>query len=122
MYTGKKILLIEDDLDISKIITYRLEKEKYQTLVSYDGKNGIQTVREESPDLILLDLNIPVISGYDVCRKIKKDKELKSIPVIILSASGLEASEKSMKCGADDYLLKPFEMEELLKMIEKHLK
>ena len=117
----KRILVIEDEMDVLKMTVFRLKKAGYDVLTADDGKKGLDTVEQERPDFIFLDLNLPVMDGYEVCRELKKDEELKKIPVVILSASSDGIKEKSIEIGADDYIIKPYEPQELLNKIEKFL-
>ena len=110
---AKRILVVEDELDILKMTVFRLKREGYEVVTAMDGAKGLEMAEKEKPDLIFLDLNLPVIDGYEVCRKLKADKELKKIPVVILSASSDKIKEKSAEIGADDYMIKPYEPAEL---------
>ena len=121
MDEAKRILVIEDEMDVLKMTVFRLKKAGYDVLTADDGKKGLETVEQERPDFIFLDLNLPVMDGYEVCRELKKDEELKKIPVVILSASSDGIKEKSIEIGADDYIIKPYEPQELLNKIEKFL-
>ena len=121
MDEAKRILVIEDEMDVLKMTVFRLKKAGYDVLTADDGKKGLETAEQERPDFIFLDLNLPVMHGYEVCRELKKDEELKKIPVVILSASSDGIKEKSIEIGADDYIIKPYEPQELLNKIEKFL-
>ncbi len=121
MDEAKRILVIEDEMDVLKMTVFRLKKAGYDVLTADDGKKGLETAEQERPDFIFLDLNLPVMDGYEVCRELKKDEELKKIPVVILSASSDGIKEKSIEIGADDYIIKPYEPQELLNKIEKFL-
>ena len=103
----KKILIIEDDKFLRELITRKLEKEGYETSQAVDGEDGFKKVSSEKPDLILLDLILPGIDGFDVLSIIKKDDQLSGIPVIILSNLGQkEDVERGLNLGAIDYLIK----------------
>lgn len=104
-----KIVLIEDEEDIAALIKLQADISGYKILVEVDGLNGYRTVERERPDLVIVDVMIPGQSGLDVCRKIKTNPELKTIPVIILSAKSEELDiVLGLELGADDYVSKPF--------------
>lgn len=121
---AKKILIIEDDRYLRELIIKKLEKEKFEILEAIDGEEGLKKAKEEKPDLILLDLILPGIDGYKVLAQIKRDPEISSIPVIILSNLGqIQEVEKGLKLGAADYLVKAhFTPEEVIKKIKHYLK
>lgn len=105
----KRILLIEDEEDIAALIKLQAEILGYKLHVEVDGINGYRAIEREKPDLAIIDIMLPGINGYDVCRKIKNSPELKNIPVIILSAKGEELDVVlGLELGADDYVAKPF--------------
>ena len=109
MSQKQKILLIEDEEDIAALIKLQADLSGYKLLVETDGINGYRAVEREKPDLVILDLMLPGQSGLDVCRKIKRHPELKTIPVIILSAKSEELDVVlGLELGADDYVTKPF--------------
>ncbi|MDO9543031.1 MAG: response regulator [Kiritimatiellia bacterium] len=119
----KKILLIEDEPSQVMMIKFRLEANNFDFLAACDGEEGLKKARAEKPDLILLDLIMPKINGYEVCRRLRQNPETKNIPVIILTASvGNDVNEKSLACGANDCLIKPFESAELVAKIKTWLK
>lgn len=104
-----KIVLIEDEEDIASLIKLQAEIAGYQIHVEVDGLNGLRAVEREKPDLVLLDLMLPGQSGLDVCRKIKSHPDLKSIPVIMITAKSEELDViLGLELGADDYVTKPF--------------
>ncbi len=103
----QKILIIEDDRFLRELITQKLLKEGYDVSESIDGEKGIKAVTEEKPDLILLDLILPGIDGFEVLSKIEENPDLAKIPVIILSNLGQKDDiERGLKLGAIDYLIK----------------
>ena len=123
MAEQKRVLIIDDEPDILKVIVFRLKKAGYEIIVSDNGKDGIDCAKKQRPDLILLDLYLPVIDGYEVCKRIKSDQDLKKIPIIFITASqAAEVKDKMQSSGADDYIIKPFEPAELLQKIEKYIK
>lgn len=105
--SDKKILIIEDDKFLRKLVLRKLASEGYDVLEAVDGEHGIKEVHAKNPDLILLDLILPGIDGFEVLARIKQDKDTNSIPVIILSNLGQkEDIEKGFNLGAVDYLIK----------------
>jgi DNA-binding response OmpR family regulator len=118
----KKILIIEDDKDMVHILKSILELEGYKTVAASDGKEGINAVKREMPDVIVLDLILPKMDGNEVCRRIKRDPELCKIPVIILTAKGTTRDElEGIMDGADDYITKPFNPLDLIETIKHTL-
>ena len=121
---AKKILVIEDDKFLRELIARKLSDDGFVIIEAMDGEEGIKKVKEEKPDLILLDLILPSIDGFEVLSQIKKDENLKSIPVIILSNFGQrEEVEKGLKMGAVDYLIKAhFTLGEIIEKMKNILK
>ena len=104
---AKKILLIEDDKFLRKVINKKLSKEGYLVIEAIDGEKGLKAIEEEKPDLVLLDLVLPEIDGFEVLAKMKTNPAISKIPVIILSNLGeKEEIEKGFRMGAKDYLIK----------------
>ncbi len=123
MSQKKRILLIEDEEDIAALIKLQAELSGFKLHVEVDGINGFRAVEREKPDLVLLDIMLPGQNGYDVCRKIKSTPELKSIPVIILTAKDEELDILlGLELGADDYILKPFSPKVLMSRIRAVLR
>lgn len=119
----KRILLVDDEAQLVELVKMRLEANGYQVLTAYDGKEALDVAKKEMPDLIILDLMLPKIDGYKVCRMLKFDEKYKKIPIIMFTARALEADKKAgMEVGADDYITKPFEPELLLMKIKDFLK
>lgn len=119
----KKILIIEDDKDIVEMIKYNLEKERYSSVVSFNGKQGISLAKKNNPDIILLDLMLPDIDGFDVCKLLKNNELTDRIPIIMLTAKSREADKVAgLELGADDYLTKPFSPRELIARIKAVLR
>ena len=116
----KHILIIEDDANIAELIRLYLEKDGFDVTISSDGKNGVDTFFEISPTLVLLDIMLPEMDGWDVCREIRKKS---NIPIIMLTAKS-ETSDKvhGLELGADDYISKPLEMKELIARIHAVLR
>lgn len=116
----KKILIIEDDKFLRKLISQKLIKMGYDVVKAVDGEKGIKSIEEEKPDLVLLDLILPVVNGFEVLARIKSDPILAKIPVIIISNLGQkEEVEEGLKLGAVDYLIKAhFTLKEITDKIE----
>ena len=113
-----KILVIDDEMHIVELLKFNLETANYDVDYSYDGFDGFIKAKEMKPDLILLDWMLPNISGIDVLRKIRTDKDLQNIPVIMLTAKNMESDKvEGLEVGADDYITKPFGVKELLARI-----
>ena len=114
-----KILLVEDDLLIQELVTFNLEREGYTVKIAGDGKSGLEMVSSEMPDLILLDVMLPELDGYEVCKAIRANKETASLPIIMLSARD-EVADKviGLELGADDYVTKPFSTRELVARVK----
>lgn len=120
--TKKKILVVDDELDVQSIISFRLEINGYDVSVASDGQDGLDKIKEGKPNLVLLDLMLPKINGFEICRMIKFDDKFKDLPIIILSALDKEDDrKKAMEGGADAYFLKPFDLESLLEKISSLL-
>lgn len=119
----KRILLIEDEEDIAALIKLQAELSGYKLHVEVDGINGYRAVEREKPDLVILDIMLPGQNGFDVCRKIKNNPELRNIPVIILSAKSDEIDTVlGLELGADDYVPKPFSPKVLFSRIKAVLR
>jgi len=117
----KTILIIEDDVSILRGLKDNLEYEGYSVITEANGENGLNTARKSSADLILLDIMLPGINGFEICRKIKKEKP--DLPIIMITARGSEMDKVGgLDLGADDYLTKPFSIPELLARIRAVLR
>jgi len=112
------ILIIEDDNDIFELLQYNFEKEGFEVTHSFNGETGLNLAIKNKPNLIVLDLMLPGISGHKVCQKLKENSETKKIPIIMLSAKSEEHDKiKGLETGADDYVTKPFSPAELIARI-----
>lgn len=120
MAARQKILIVDDDENISELISLYLTKEFYDTKIVHDGEEALRQFRLFSPNLILLDLMLPGIDGYQVCREIRQQS---SVPIIMLSAKG-EVFDKvlGLELGADDYIIKPFDTKELVARVKAVLR
>ena len=116
----EKILVVDDDKNICELLRLYIDKEGYQTVVAYDGKQALKLFEEEAPCLIVLDVMMPELDGWQVCREIRKSSD---VPIIMLTAKG-ETIDKvaGLEMGADDYIVKPFEMKELLARVHAVLR
>lgn len=118
----KKILVVDDQVDLVKTIQFALELEQYEVLVSYNGEDALNQARRENPDLILLDIMLPKLDGYKVCRLLKFDEQFKHIPILMLTAKTQEKDKiLGVETGADEYITKPFDIDELIGKIKKYL-
>ncbi|MCX7950802.1 MAG: response regulator transcription factor [Clostridiales bacterium] len=116
---SEKILIIDDELHIVELLKYNLEMNGYKVYYALNGNEGINIAYEKKPDLILLDIMLPEIDGFEVCKKIKRDDELANIPIIMLTAKGEEFDKiLGLELGADDYITKPFSVRELVARIK----
>jgi len=123
MSQKKRILLIEDEEDIAALIKLQAELSGYKLHVEVDGINGYRAIEREKPDLVILDIMLPGQNGFDVCRKMKSNSDLKNIPVIILSAKREELDVVlGLELGADDYVAKPFSPKVLFSRIKAVLR
>jgi phosphate regulon transcriptional regulator PhoB len=119
----KRILIIEDDPDIVELVRYNLSKEGYQVAAVGDGVTGLEKTRKSQPDLIVLDLMLPKLSGLEVCKEIRNDAALKQLPILMLTARGEEMDRVvGLEVGADDYVTKPFSPRELVARIRALLR
>jgi DNA-binding response OmpR family regulator len=119
----KKILVVDDQVDLVKTIQFALELEQYKVLVSYNGEDALNQARKENPDLILLDIMLPKLDGYKVCRLLKFDEKYKHIPILMMTAKTQEKDKLIGKeTGANEYITKPFDMDELMQKIETYLR
>jgi two-component system alkaline phosphatase synthesis response regulator PhoP len=115
----KRILIIEDDKDIVELVRYNLEKDGFQVLATGDGTTGLAQLRKSSPDLLILDLMLPKLSGLEVCKEVRRDAALNRLPILMLTARGEEADRiVGLELGADDYVTKPFSPRELVARIK----
>jgi len=119
----KRILIIEDDRDIVELVRYNLANEGYQITAALDGSTGLAALRKSPPDLLLLDLMLPRISGLEICREIRRDETLNRLPILMLTARGDEADRVvGLEMGADDYVTKPFSPRELAARVKALLR
>jgi DNA-binding response OmpR family regulator len=116
---AKRILLIEDDPSVLRAISYMLEKEGYDVLTAMNGLVGLRKAKEENPDLLVLDVMLPGIDGFEVCHRLRAESQTAQLPILMLSAKGQAADKATgLQVGADEYLTKPVERSVLLSKIE----
>lgn len=119
----KTVLVIEDERDLVELISFNLEKEGYRVMTALDGTTGLETARSHAPDLIILDLMLPGLTGIEICKILKKNEKMARIPVIMLTAKGEEIDRVvGFEVGADDYMVKPFSNRELMLRIKAVLR
>ncbi len=118
----KKVLIVDDEADLVELLKTELEAGGYDVLVALEGEQGIQKALLEKPDLLILDIMMPKMNGYEVLSRLRNNERTKRLPVIILSAKGETYSILDLQnLGATDYLIKPFESEEFLSIIQRYL-
>ena len=118
----KKILIVDDEVDLVETIRFPLELEGFQVLAAHNGEEGLNQARSENPDLILLDLMLPKLDGYKICRLLKFDDRYKHIPIFMLTAKTQEKDKiLGKETGADEYFTKPFDIDELIAKIKSNL-
>lgn len=121
MYSDKRILIIDDEPDFIEVIAMRLEANGYEVLRAYNGEEGLRTAVDEKPNLILLDVMMPGMDGFQTLREIRKTVGVRTTPVIMLTAKGESKSiRRGQELGATDYLIKPFDAEDLLELLARH--
>ena len=114
-----KVLLVEDNLPNQKMLARRLERRGYAIIVASDGAEGVAAAKEYQPDLILMDMSLPILSGWDATRQLKLDEATKKIPIIALTALAMVGDrEHAMDAGCDDYDTKPVDMDRLIEKID----
>lgn len=121
--TNFKILVVDDETYIVELVKFNLEKEGFEVIVAYDGVSALELVKSESPDLIVLDIMLPIMDGLEVCKALKQDENFNTIPIIMLTAKGGEIDTVlGLETGADDYITKPFSPRELLARVKARLR
>jgi two-component system, OmpR family, alkaline phosphatase synthesis response regulator PhoP len=117
-----KILVVDDEIYIVHILDFSLGMEGYEVVTALDGEQALERVASEKPDLIVLDIMMPKLDGYEVCRAVKSNPATRTIPVILLSAKGRNVDQKmGFDVGADDYITKPFSPRKLVERINQLL-
>jgi len=117
------VLVVDDERDLVSLLDFNLRQAGFETTIAYSGEQALQAARRRVPDLVLLDLMLPDLSGTDVCRQLKSDPRTKALPVIMLTAKGEELDRVvGFELGADDYVVKPFSMRELMLRVKAVLR
>lgn len=118
-----KIVIIEDNTELADTLALNLREEGYEALIANDGEKGLALIRTEQPDLVVLDIMLPVLDGLSICRIVRKDPGLQHTPIIMLTARGAEIDKiQGLELGADDYIVKPFGLGELLARVRAVLR
>jgi len=118
---GKKVLIVEDEVAIVEILKFNLQREDYETLEALDGETGLSLARSADPDLILLDVMLPRMNGFEVCAALRQ--EGRTVPILMLTAREEEADKVfGLEVGADDYITKPFSMRELMARVKANIR
>jgi two-component system alkaline phosphatase synthesis response regulator PhoP len=119
---SKKVLVVDDEPGVVKMVRYLLEKNSFTVVSANEGEEGVRLAAQEKPDLILMDIMMPVIDGNEATRRIRENEATRQIPIIMLSALGQEGDvAKSLELGAMDYIVKPFHPQELMERVKKIL-
>ena len=114
-----KILYVEDNEMNRDMLSRRLSRKNYEVLLAFDGQEGLEKMKVEKPDLVLMDMGLPVLDGWEATKNANSDEEIKNIPIIALTAHALESDrEKALECGADDFDTKPVDFKRLLEKIK----
>ena len=114
-----KILYVEDNEMNRDMLSRRLSRKNYEVLLAFDGQEGLEKMKVENPDLVLMDMGLQVLDGWEATKNAKSDEEIKNIPIIALTAHALESDrEKALECGADDFDTKPVDFKRLLEKIK----
>lgn len=122
MFGQKKILLVEDEADLVELVKNRLHTNNYEVTIAQDGQEALDIIEKDNFDLIILDIMLPKINGFEVCKSLKENPAHKNIPVIMFTArADQESQDKSFDLGADAYIIKPFEPTVLLYKIKNLL-
>jgi len=117
------ILVVEDETALVEILRYNLEKEGFKVTVAVDGEEALAAINDQQPDLVVLDWMLPLVSGLEICRQIRRKSETRELPVIMLTARGEEADRvRGLEVGADDYVTKPFSPSELIARVRAVLR
>lgn len=118
----RKVLLVEDNPQNRYLITFLLEKSGYEVVIAEDGEEAVEAVPQHLPDVILMDVQLPKIDGYEATRRIKSDERFSAIPVLALTAHSMKGDRaKALEAGCDDYITKPVDIDVLLRRIEEVL-
>jgi DNA-binding response OmpR family regulator len=117
-----KVMVVDDEMDIVKLVKISLEMANFEVIEAYSGKQALEKAQTTVPDIFLLDIMMPEMDGYEVCRRLKAQEATRNVPVVMLTAKGLKGdAEQGLKVGAADYILKPFDPYELGEQIHEIL-
>ena len=120
---SKHVLLVEDEPDLNETISFNLDSEGYEVASVFNGKDALKAIEKKKPDLILLDLMLPDMSGLEICRELRSSKKTKKIPIMMVTAKGEEVDRiVGFELGADDYIVKPFSIREFMLRVSAMLK
>ncbi len=120
--TAKKILVVEDDPSAARLVGYTLEQQGYQVVTASNGVEGLRKAEEEEPDLLILDVMLPGLDGFEVCHRLRVEPRTAHLPILMLSAKAQEVDkETGLKLGADQYLVKPADPADILTKVESLL-
>jgi two-component system alkaline phosphatase synthesis response regulator PhoP len=118
----KKVLIVDDERDIVETLKFVIESEGIECLTAYDGEEALNLAKSEMPDLMVLDVMLPKINGYKICRLLKFDSKYKDIPILMITARSQEEDKAiGEETGADEYITKPFDINEVVKKIKNYL-
>lgn len=119
----KKVLIVDDEQDIVESLQFVLEAAGFECFCAYNGEEGLNLAKEVLPDLIILDVMMPKINGFKICRLLKYDSKYKNIPILMVTARSQEEDKLiGEETGVDEYITKPFDLEEIVKKVEGYLK
>ena len=119
---SKKILIADDETDIVETLQFMLEVEGFECLTAYNGEDALNLAKREMPDLLILDVMMPKINGYKVCRLLKFDAKYKNIPILMVTARSQEEDKMiGVETGPDEYITKPFEINDVVEKVKKYL-
>lgn len=119
---SKKILIADDEVDIVETLQFMLEVEGFECITAYNGEDALNLAKREMPDLLILDVMMPKINGYKVCRLLKFDIKYKNIPILMVTARSQEEDKAiGEETGADEYITKPFEINDVVEKVKKYL-
>jgi len=118
----KKILIVDDEEIVRRVLRGLLKKEGYEVIEAEDGEAGVELAKKEDPDVILMDLTMPVMGGLQACRLLKKDEKTKNIPVLVVTTASDESKIEAVNAGIDDFVSKPFDAEEISIRVKSMLK
>jgi DNA-binding response OmpR family regulator len=119
---SKKVLIVDDEPSIIVALQFLMEQNGYETLVAFSGEEAMETIARQHPDLILLDIMLPVVDGFEVCQRVRENPEWKNIRIVLVTALGSEANAaKGLALGADAYITKPFANADLVAKVKELL-